>query len=236
MGRAITFTQLDALSAAFGAFLQGRGIGKGARVALMMPNVLQYPVCLFGILRAGCTVVNTNPLYTARELEHQLTDSGAEVIVVVENFAHTLAEVLDKTRVKLVIVTSIGEMLGLKGLLVDFVLRRVKKMIPAWQIAGAMRLGDALAEGRRRKLERRRHRPRRHRVPAIHRRHDRRRQGRDAAAPQHRRQPAAGAARGSGRSSASKRHVDHHAAAALPHLLADGELPDVHDARAARTC
>ncbi|HEY7944495.1 MAG TPA: AMP-binding protein, partial [Casimicrobiaceae bacterium] len=131
MGRAITFTQLDALSAAFGAFLQGRGIGKGVRVALMMPNVLQYPVCMFGILRAGCTVVNTNPLYTARELEHQLTDSGAEVIVVVENFAHTLAEVLDKTRVKLVIVTSIGGMLGLKGLLVDFVLRRVKKMIPA---------------------------------------------------------------------------------------------------------
>jgi long-chain acyl-CoA synthetase len=153
MGRAITFTQLDALSAAFGAFLQGRGIGKGVRVALMMPNVLQYPVCMFGILRAGCTVVNTNPLYTARELEHQLTDSGAEVIVVVENFAHTLAEVLDKTRVKLVIVTSIGGMLGLKGLLVDFVLRRVKKMIPAWQIAGAMRLGDALAEGRRRKLD-----------------------------------------------------------------------------------
>ena len=104
---------------------------KGARVALMMPNVLQYPVCLFGTLRAGCTVVNINPLYTARELEHQLTDSGAEVIVVVENFAHTLADVLGKTKLKHVVVTSIGEMLGLKGLLIDFVLRHVKKMVPA---------------------------------------------------------------------------------------------------------
>ena len=153
MGKAITFTELDDLSATFGAFLQGRGLAKGARVALMMPNILQYPVCLFGTLRAGCTVVNTNPLYTARELEHQLTDSGAEVIVVVENFAHTLAEVLGKTQLKHVVVTSIGEMLGLKGLLVDFVLRRVKKMVPPWRIDGAISLRSALAEGRRRKLE-----------------------------------------------------------------------------------
>jgi long-chain acyl-CoA synthetase len=141
MGRAITFAELDELSAAFGAFLQGRGLAKGARVALMMPNVLQYPVCLFGVLRAGYTVVNTNPLYTARELEHQLTDSGTEVIVVVENFAHTLADVLGKTQVKHVIVTSIGEMLGPKGWLIDFVLRRVKKMIPVWHIEGAGSLG-----------------------------------------------------------------------------------------------
>ena len=152
MGRAITFAELDALSAAFGAFLQARGLVKGARVALMMPNVLQYPVCLFGVLRAGYTVVNTNPLYTARELEHQLADSGTEVIVVVENFAHTLAEVLGKTQVKHVIVTSIGEMLGPKGWLIDFVLRHVKKMIPAWHIDGAGSLGSALAEGRRHKL------------------------------------------------------------------------------------
>jgi long-chain acyl-CoA synthetase len=123
-------------------------------VALMMPNVLQYPVCLFGILRAGCTVVNVNPLYTARELEHQLTDSGAEMIVVVENFAHTVAEVLPRTRIKQVIVTSIGAMLGLKGILVDFVLRHVKKMIPAWKISGAMRLHAALREGRGRALDR----------------------------------------------------------------------------------
>ena len=153
MGRTITFAELDRLSAAFGAFLQGRGLTKGARVALMMPNVLQYPVCLFGILRVGCTVVNVNPLYTPRELEHQLNDSGAEMIIVVENFAHTLAEVLSKTEVKHVLVTTIGEMLGLKGVLVDFVLRHVKKMIPPWDIPGAMRLSDALAEGGRRKLE-----------------------------------------------------------------------------------
>jgi len=154
MGRTITFTELDRLSAAFGAYLQGLGLIKGARVALMMPNVLQYPVCLFGILRAGYTVVNVNPLYTPRELEHQLTDSGAELIVVVENFACTLAEVLPKTQVKHVVVTTIGEMLGLKGMLVDFVLRHVKKMIPAWNIPGTTRLSDALSEGGKRKLER----------------------------------------------------------------------------------
>ena len=153
MGRSISFTELDAKSAAFGAFLQGRGLKKGARVALMMPNILQYPVCLFGVLRAGCTVVNTNPLYTPRELEHQLTDSGAEVIVVVENFAHTLQEVVARTGVRQVVVTSIGEMLGLKGRLVDFVLRRVKKMIPAWSLPGSMRRGEALREGARRTLE-----------------------------------------------------------------------------------
>jgi len=152
MGRSISFAELDAQSAAFGAFLQGRGLKKGARVALMMPNILQYPVCLFGVLRAGCTVVNTNPLYTPRELEHQLTDSGAEMIVVVENFAHTVEEVVGRTAVKQVIVTSIGEMLGLKGRLVDFVLRRVKRMVPAWNLPGSMRLSRALEEGARRKL------------------------------------------------------------------------------------
>ena len=153
MGRSITFAELEAQSAAFGAFVQGRGLGKGARVALMMPNILQYPVCLFGVLRAGCTVVNTNPLYTPRELEHQLTDSGAEMIVVVENFAHTVEEVIGRTAVKHVVVTSIGEVLGLKGLLVNFVLRRVKKMVPVWRLPGSMPLTAALAEGGRRKLE-----------------------------------------------------------------------------------
>jgi long-chain acyl-CoA synthetase len=154
MGKTLTFAELDTLSAAFGAYLQGAGCKKGTRVALMMPNILQYPVCLFGVLRAGCTVVNVNPLYTARELEHQLTDSGADVIVVVENFAHTLQEVVARTRVRNVIVTSIGELLGLKGFIVDFVLRHVKKMIPAYTIPGAIRLSDALAEGRKRSLER----------------------------------------------------------------------------------
>jgi long-chain acyl-CoA synthetase len=154
MGKSITFAELDRLSAQFGAWLQGQGLAKGARVALMMPNILQYPVAVFGTLRAGCTVVNVNPLYTARELEHQLTDSGAEVIVVVENFAHTLAEVIAKTRLRKVIVTSIGEMLGLKGLLVDFVIRHVKKMVPAWDIPGALRLKDVLVAGDAAKLVR----------------------------------------------------------------------------------
>ena len=155
MGRSISFAELGVKSTAFGAFLQGRGLAKGARVALMMPNILQYPVCLFGTLNAGCTVVNTNPLYTARELEHQLTDSGAEVIVVVENFAHTLQEVIGRTKVRHVVVTSIGELMGFKGWLVDFVLRYVKKMVPAWEIPGAIRLSEALAEGEKRTLERR---------------------------------------------------------------------------------
>jgi long-chain acyl-CoA synthetase len=154
MGKSITFADLDRLSAAFGVYLQANGCKKGTRVALMMPNILQYPVCLFGALRAGCTVVNVNPLYTARELEHQLTDSGAEVIVVVENFARTVAEVLGRTKVRRVIVTSIGELLGFKGIIVDLVLRHVKKMIPAWSLPEAVRLGDALAAGRTGKLER----------------------------------------------------------------------------------
>ena len=154
MGKTITFRELDHLSAAFGAYLQANGCAKGARVALMMPNILQYPVSLFGTLRAGCTVVNVNPLYTARELEHQLSDSGAEVIVVVENFARTVQEVVGRTKVRTVIVTSIGELLGFKGIIVDLVLRRVKKMIPAWNLPGSVRFSDALAAGRTGKLER----------------------------------------------------------------------------------
>ena len=153
MGKSITFGELDTLSTAFAAWLQTKGCRKGTRVALMMPNILQYPICLFGALRAGCTVVNVNPLYTARELEHQLIDSGAEVIVVVENFAHTLQEVLAKTKVREIVVTSIGELLGVKGLLVDFVIRHVKKMVPAWSLPRAVRLSGVLADGRRAKFE-----------------------------------------------------------------------------------
>jgi long-chain acyl-CoA synthetase len=154
MGKAITFSELDTLSAAFGAWLQGIGCNKGTRIALMMPNILQYPICLFGILRAGCTVVNVNPLYTPRELEHQLNDSGAEVIVCVENFASVVQQVIGKSKVRQPVVTSIGEMLGFKGLAVDFVLRHVKKMIPAYSLPGAIRLSDALADGRKRTLTR----------------------------------------------------------------------------------
>jgi long-chain acyl-CoA synthetase len=154
MGKSISFAELDTLSAAFGAWLQGMGCKPGARVALMMPNILQYPVCLFGVLRAGCTVVNVNPLYTARELEHQLSDSGAEVLVCLENFASVFAQVRGKTKVRQTVLTSVGELLNFKGLLVDFVLRRVKKVVPAFSIPGAIRLSDALAEGRKRTLER----------------------------------------------------------------------------------
>ena len=154
MGRTITFADLDAMSATFGAWLQGIGCMRGTRIALMMPNVLQYPICLFGTLRAGCTVVNVNPLYTPRELEHQLVDSGAEVIVVVENFAHTLQEVVRRTKVRQVVVTSIGELLAIKGRIVDIVLRRVKRAIPEWSLPGAIRFSDAMKQGRKLSLAR----------------------------------------------------------------------------------
>jgi long-chain acyl-CoA synthetase len=154
MGKTLTFDELGTLSGAFGSYLQANGCGKGTRVALMMPNILQYPVCLFGILRAGCTVVNVNPLYTARELEHQLSDSGAEVLVVVENFAHTVQEVVGRTKVRRVVVTTIGELLGFKGIAVDLVIRHLKKMVPAWSLPDSIKLSDALADGRRRTLER----------------------------------------------------------------------------------
>jgi long-chain acyl-CoA synthetase len=147
MGKGISFGQLDRLSRDFGAWLQAKGLAKGARVAIMMPNCLQYPVAMFGTLRAGCTVVNVNPLYTARELEHQLKDSGAEAIVILENFASVLQQVRDKTPLKHVVVTSLGEMLGLKGLIVNLVVRKVKKMVPAYDLPGAISFKDALGEG-----------------------------------------------------------------------------------------
>jgi long-chain acyl-CoA synthetase len=146
MGKTISFAELDRASAAFGAWLQSKGLQKGARVALMMPNVLQYPVCLYGTLRSGCTVVNVNPLYTARELEHQLKDSGAEVIVVLENFANVLQEVVARTPVKHIVVASLGDSLGLKGALVNFVVRNVKKMVPAFELPSAVRYNAMLSE------------------------------------------------------------------------------------------
>jgi long-chain acyl-CoA synthetase len=148
MGKTITFDDVDRLSRSFGAWLQSKGLAKGARVAVMMPNVLQYPVAVFGILRAGLTVVNVNPLYTPRELEHQLKDSGAEAIVILENFATTLEQVLGKTPVKHIVVASMGDLLGgLKGVIVNFVVRNVKKMVPAYELAGAVRFNAVLAEG-----------------------------------------------------------------------------------------
>jgi len=152
MGKTISFAELDKLSRDFGAWLQARGLAKGARVALMMPNCLQFPIAMFGALRAGCTVVNVNPLYTPRELEHQLKDSGAEAIVILENFAHVLQQVRARTPLKHVVVTSLGEMLGLKGLIVNLVVRKVKKMVPPYELAGAISFKESLAEGRTKSL------------------------------------------------------------------------------------
>ena len=148
MGATMTYRQLDQRSREFAGWLQSLGLQKGDRVALMMPNLLQYPVALFGTLRAGCVVVNCNPLYTPRELEYQLQDSGAKAIVIVENFAHTLEQVIARTAVKHVVVTPMGEMLGLvKGALVNFVVRKVKKLVPSWHIPGAINLFQALVAG-----------------------------------------------------------------------------------------
>jgi long-chain acyl-CoA synthetase len=148
MDKAISYRELDEMSTALAAYLQGLGLQKGARVALMMPNVPQYPVAISAVLRAGFTVVNVNPLYTPRELEHQLKDSGAEAIVVLENFAHTVQQVLSHSAVKHVIVASMGDLLGLKGVIVNLVVRRVKKMVPAYTLPGAVAFNDAVSSGR----------------------------------------------------------------------------------------
>ncbi len=149
MGAEMTYGELDALSRDFAAYLQtSLKLQKGDRVAIMMPNVLQYPVCMLGALRAGCVVVNCNPLYTPRELEHQLKDSGAETIVVLENFAHTLAHVIAQTSIKNVVIARMGDLLGFaKGALVNFVVKHVKKMVPAWRIPGAVDFGRAISQG-----------------------------------------------------------------------------------------
>ncbi|MDG4887330.1 MULTISPECIES: long-chain fatty acid--CoA ligase [unclassified Mesorhizobium] len=148
MGKSISYAELERLSAAFGAYLQSKGLEKGARVALMMPNVLQYPVAMMAVLRAGFTVVNVNPLYTPRELEHQLKDSGAQAIVILENFANTLQAVIARTPVKHVVVAAMGDMLGgLKGAIVNLVVRRVKKMVPVWSLPGHVKFNAALKAG-----------------------------------------------------------------------------------------
>ena len=154
MGKDLTYHQLDEFSAAIAAWLQSKGFSKGKRVAIMMPNVMQYPVALAAALRAGCTVVNVNPLYTPRELEHQLKDSGAEAIFILENFAHTLQQVYAKVPTKTVVVCAMGDMLGFaKGLLVNFVVRNVKKMVPEFTIANAVRWNEVLADGLRMTLK-----------------------------------------------------------------------------------
>jgi long-chain acyl-CoA synthetase len=148
MGKDVTFAQTDSLSSAFAAYLQGLGLVKGDRVALMMPNVPQYPIAVAAILRAGLVVVNVNPLYTPRELEHQLKDSGAKAIVIIENFATTLEQCIQNTAVKHVVLAAMGDMLGLlKGALVNYVVRNVKKMVPAFSLPGAVRFNAAVAQG-----------------------------------------------------------------------------------------
>ena len=149
MGKQITYGELDVLSRKLGAWFQSKGIPRGARIAIMMPNVLQYPVTIAAILRAGYVVVNVNPLYTPRELEHQLKDSGAEAIVILENFAVTLQSIVANTAVKHIVVASMGDLMGAKGLIVNFVVRKVKKMVPAWSLPSYVRFNEAVAVGAR---------------------------------------------------------------------------------------
>jgi long-chain acyl-CoA synthetase len=149
MGKEISYGELDALSRKLAAWFQSKGLARGARIAIMMPNVLQYPVAIAAILRAGYVVVNVNPLYTPRELEHQLKDSGAEAIILLENFATTLQAIVRNTSVKHVVVAAMGDLMGVKGALVNFVVRRVKKMVPAWSLPGHVKFNTAIAEGSR---------------------------------------------------------------------------------------
>ena len=150
MGVRLGYGELDEASRCFAAWLQSIGVKKGDRIALMLPNLLQYPICLVGAWRAGAVVVNTNPLYTASELEHQLSDSGAETIVIAENFAHTLQQALPNTRIKHIVVTGIGDMLGkIRGTLTNFVLRRVKRLVPAYTLPHTYRFTDILVNGQR---------------------------------------------------------------------------------------
>jgi long-chain acyl-CoA synthetase len=149
MGKSISFGQVNDVSRAFAAYLQSLGLVRGDRVAIMMPNVPQYPVAVAGILRAGYVVVNVNPLYTPRELEHQLKDSGAKAIVILENFAGTLQQVINAVPTQKIVIAAMGDMLGLiKGTIVNHVVRNVKKMVPAFKLPGAVRFGDAIAQGR----------------------------------------------------------------------------------------
>jgi len=147
MGKEISYGELDTLSLELAAWFQSKGLARGARIAIMMPNVLQYPVAIAAILRAGYVVVNVNPLYTPRELEHQLKDSGAEAIILLENFAGTLQAVIRNTQLKHVVVAAMGDLLGIKGALVNFVVRKVKKMVPPWSLPGHIKFNAALAQG-----------------------------------------------------------------------------------------
>jgi long-chain acyl-CoA synthetase len=147
LGKFITYRELDQQSKNFAAYLQSIGLVPGARVAIMLPNVMQFQIAMMGALRVGCVIVNVNPLYTARELEYQLKDSGASALIILENFAHVYQKIASQVSVKQVVVTSLGEFIGSKGKVVDFVVRHVKKVVPAWDIPGSIRFKEALRLG-----------------------------------------------------------------------------------------
>ncbi len=147
MGKTVSFGELDKQSRAFGAYLYSRGLNPGDKIALMMPNLLQYPVALYGCLRAGLVVVNTNPLYTPREMEHQFVDAEVKAVVIAENFANNLEQIIEKTAIRTVIVTSLGEMLGMKGFVVNFVVRHIKSMVPKFKLANTVSFKEALEGG-----------------------------------------------------------------------------------------
>lgn len=149
MGKEITYKQLDTMSTNFGAYLHSRGLVPGDKIALMMPNLLQYPIAIFGAIKAGLVVVNTNPLYTPREMEHQFIDSGVSAIVILENFAANLEKILPKTSIKTIIVTSIGEMLGMKGSVVNFAVRSIKRMVPKYNLPNVVTMKDAIQQGKK---------------------------------------------------------------------------------------
>jgi len=154
MGKELTYGQVDHLSEHFGAYLQSRGLEPGDKIAIMMPNLLQYPIALFGALRAGLVVVNTNPLYTPREMHHQFSDAGVKAVIIAENFAANLQKIIGDTEIKTVILTSIGELLGFpKKHIVNFVVRNIKKMVPRYDISNAVTFSDALTQGRKFKLK-----------------------------------------------------------------------------------
>lgn len=149
MGKTLTYGSLDTMSSRFAAYLHSRGLEPGDKIALMMPNMLQYPIALFGALKAGLIVVNTNPLYTPREMKHQFTDSKVSAIVIVENFASNLQEILKDTNIKTIITTTIGELLGIKGPLINFVVKNVKKMIPKFDLPNTVKFKDAISQGKK---------------------------------------------------------------------------------------
>jgi long-chain acyl-CoA synthetase len=233
MGKDVSFGQTDSLSRAFAAYLQGLGLAKGDRVAIMMPNVPQYPVAVAAILRAGFVVVNVNPLYTPRELEHQLKDSGSKAIVIIENFASTLQQCIANTPVKHVVLAAMGDHAGrLKGALVNYVVRKVKKMVPAYSLPGAVKLQRSHRPRHPRHAAQAGDQARRRGRAAVHRRHHRRLQGRGAAAPQrHRQRAAVGSVERAGDGQGAEERAVHRRlrAAAVSHLRLHGR----HDAVAA---